>query len=132
MNCSPSAPALKILDAPSLVAVAHSLFGKPTHEFLNAITIITTEALADTGATPIFIIEGVDVVNKHQAKKPLLINMPDGRQMQSTHVCNITIPGLPTILSGHIVPHLTVASLLGIDHYVKPVARYYLMMNIAT
>ncbi len=32
----------------------------------------------------------------------------------STHVCGITIPGLPTILTGHIVPHLTVTSLIGI------------------
>ena len=32
----------------------------------------------------------------------------------STHVCDITIPGLPTILIGHIVPKLTIASLIGI------------------
>jgi hypothetical protein len=29
-------------------------------------------------------------------------------------MCNIIIPGLPTILTGHIVPKLTVASLIGI------------------
>jgi hypothetical protein len=40
--------------------------------------------------------------------------MPDGWQMQSTHICNITIPGLPTILTGHIVLHLAVALLIGI------------------
>jgi hypothetical protein len=40
--------------------------------------------------------------------------MPDGRQMQPTHICDITIPGLPTILMGHIVPHLAVSLLIGI------------------
>jgi hypothetical protein len=58
--------------------------------------------------------EGADVVNKCRASKPLSINMPDGRKMKSTHICNITIPGLPCILTGQIVPHLAVASLMGI------------------
>jgi hypothetical protein len=58
-----------MLDGPSLAALAHSLFGKPTHEILNKITIATTKAIPDTGATSILIMEGIDVVNKHQAKK---------------------------------------------------------------
>jgi hypothetical protein len=49
-----------------------------------------------------------------QTSKPLSINIPNGRKMKSTHICNITIPGLPYILTGHIVPHLIVASLMGI------------------
>ncbi len=32
----------------------------------------------------------------------------------STHVCDYKIPGLPTLLEGHIVPELTVALLIGI------------------
>ena len=32
----------------------------------------------------------------------------------STRICDITIPGLPTVLTGHIVPKLTIASLIGI------------------
>jgi hypothetical protein len=58
--------------------------------------------------------EGTDVVNKTVALRPITINLPDGRKVMSTHVCDITIPGLPTILVGHIVPHLAVASLIGI------------------
>ena len=58
--------------------------------------------------------EGADVINKRTALKPLTINLPDGRQVQSTHICDIAIPGLPTTLTGHIVPDLTVASLFGI------------------
>ena len=99
---------------PSYAAAARSLFGHPSQEYLNAITVTSTQAIADTGATSIFIMEGAKVVNKHRASKPLSINMPDGRKMKSTHICDITIPGLPYVLTGHIVPHLTVASLMGI------------------
>ncbi len=48
------------------------------------------------------------------AKKPLSINLPDGEVLKSTHMCNIIIPGLPTVLTGHIVQGLTMASLVGI------------------
>jgi hypothetical protein len=76
--------------------------------------IATSEAIADTGATSIFIMEGADVKNKRPAIQPLTINLPDGRQIKSTHICDINIPGLPTTLTGHIVPNLTIASLFGI------------------
>jgi hypothetical protein len=58
--------------------------------------------------------EGADVKNKRPAIKPLTINLPDGRQIESTHRCDIDIPGLPTTLTGHIVPNLAIASLFGI------------------
>ena len=81
---------------------------------LNAITIATTHAIADTGATSIFIMDGVDVVNKRPADTPLTINLPDGRKVKSSHVCDIAIPGLLKVLTGHVVPHLAIASLMGI------------------
>ncbi len=99
---------------PSYAVAARSLFGHPLQECLSAITIASTKAIADMGATSIFIMEGTKVINKRHASKPLSINMPDGRKMKSTHICDITIPGLPYVLTGHIVPHLTVASLMGI------------------
>jgi hypothetical protein len=98
----------------SLVGAARHLFGKPTSEHLNAISIATTHAIADTGATSIFIMDGVDVVNKRPAPNPLTINLPDGRKVQSLHVCDITFPGLSRISTGHVVPHLAIASLIGI------------------
>ncbi len=55
------------------------------------------------------------VVTKHLATKALTINMPNGQKVTSTQVCNISIPGLPLTLMGHIVPHLAVASLMGIS-----------------
>jgi hypothetical protein len=45
---------------------------------------------------------------------PPTINLPDGSKVKSTHKCDITIPGLPTVLVGHVVPKLSIASLIGI------------------
>ena len=114
-NCTTIVQSPSPLATPtSLVAAAQHVFGKQTSEYLNAISIATTHAIADTGATSIFIMDGVDVVNKRPAPHPLTINLPDGRKVKSSHVCDITIPGLPLILTGHVVPHLAIASLIGI------------------
>ena len=75
---------------------------------------LSSKLILDTGATAIFIMEGIPVNNKRIATKPLSINLPDGAKVQSTHCCDIAIPGLPTVLTGHIVPSLTIASLIGI------------------
>jgi hypothetical protein len=58
-------------------------------QYLNTLTIATNQAIDDTGATSIFIMEGADVDNKRPATAPLTINFPDGKQVQSTHVCDI-------------------------------------------
>jgi hypothetical protein len=94
--------------------MACSLFSHSLIEYLNAMTIASTHAITDTGATPNFIMDGVDVVNKKVTNKPLTINMPDGWKDKSTHICDITISGLPTVLTGHVVPHLAIALLIGI------------------
>lgn len=78
------------------------------------IGIEESHAILDTGATAIFVMESAPVDNKRVAQQPLTISLPDGTKVKSTHECDITIPGLPTVLTGHIVPSLTVASLIGI------------------
>jgi len=54
------------------------------------------------------------VINKRIATKPLTINLPDGSKIKSSHCCDVTIPGLPIVLTGHIVPSLSIASLIGV------------------
>jgi hypothetical protein len=81
---------------------------------LNLITIATQEAIADTGATSIFVMDGVDVENKRIANKPITINLPDGRTVRLTHVCDFIIPRLPTQTIGHIAPGLAIVSLVGL------------------
>ncbi len=97
----------------------HTSFHTHTPERVNVVMIAPDRAIADTGATSIFIMEGTDVANKRVAVRPLTINLPDGQQIKSTHVCDIQIVGLPTILKGHIVPLLNVASLIGIRPLCK-------------
>ena len=103
----------------TMASAAGKLFGCPTPQHLNALTIATTQAIANTSTTSIFIMEGANVDNKHVSVKPLAINSPDGKQVQSIHMCDIVIPGLLTMLTGHIVPLLTVASLIGIRPLCK-------------
>ncbi len=83
-------------------------------ECANTITIAPTHAIADTGATSIFIMKGTPVKNLRRSSDPITISLPDGSKVTSIHICNISIPGLPTVLTGHIVPGITIASLIGI------------------
>ena len=75
-----------------------------------------THACADTGATSVFVMEELklEMENVQIAVNPLSINLPDGAIVKSTHTCDVVIPGLPTVLTGHIVRGLTMASLIGI------------------
>jgi hypothetical protein len=93
---------------PTLAAAAQHIFGTPTQQYLNAITIATNQAIANIGTTSIFIMDGLDMVNKGVAKNALTINLPDGKQIMSMHICNICILGLPTVLTGHIVSSIKV------------------------
>jgi hypothetical protein len=71
-------------------------------------------AIADTGATLLFLTKGAPCLNKRCTTTPILITLPDGRKIFSLHTCDVAIPGLPTVLTGHIMPDMTTASLLGI------------------
>jgi hypothetical protein len=67
-----------------IAMAARTLFDNPMPQYLNAITIVTNQAIANTGATSTFIMAGADVDNKHLAVKPLTINLLDEKQIQST------------------------------------------------
>jgi hypothetical protein len=69
-------------------------------------SIASNEAIADSGASQIFIMDGTPVHNKQKTT--------DGCWVMSIQMCDIVIPGLPTTLIGHIVPELSIASLFGI------------------
>jgi hypothetical protein len=76
--------------------------------------IPTTHAVADTGAIMVFVLKGTKMKNILPAVTPLVIDLPDGTVVRSTHICDYETPGLPTRLEAHILPDLTVASLIGI------------------
>jgi hypothetical protein len=75
---------------PSLAATVRAMFGNPMPQYLNALTIAANQAIADTGATSIFIMEGADVANKCITTSPLTINLPDGKKIHP-HMCVISI-----------------------------------------
>ena len=78
-------------------------------------SIPITHAVADTGVTSIMIMKKTpNMKNVCLATQPLTINLPDGTMVKSTHIWDLEIPGLSYVLEGHIVPDLTVASLVEI------------------
>jgi hypothetical protein len=78
-----------------------------------------THSVTDTGATSIFILEGTPCKNKRLAENPITISFPDATKVTLMHIHNITIPGFPFMLVGHIVPEMKMASLLGIQVLCK-------------
>jgi hypothetical protein len=66
------------------------------------------------GATQNFVMEGMPIVNRRTTTHPLKVALASGRIVMSTHMCDIHIEGLPTVLTGHIIPNLSIASLFGI------------------
>lgn len=80
----------------------------------TAMAMEPTHAIDDKGGTSVFVMPNTTIQNKRHATKPISIILPDGKKVTSTHICDVTIPGLPTTLTGHILPEMTMASLLGI------------------
>jgi hypothetical protein len=70
-------------------------------------------AVTDTGTTSIFVMKGTPMSNVRLATQPLTTHLPNGTIVKLTHICDVMVPGLPNELEGHIVPGLTVASLVG-------------------
>ena len=80
----------------------------------NMMSFAKTHAVANMGATSLFVMEGLNMSNVQIGTNPLSINLPDGAIVKSMHTCNIIIPGLLTGLTGHIILGLAMASLVGI------------------
>jgi hypothetical protein len=58
--------------------------------------------------------EGTNMINKQCTTYPLKVALAYGRQVMSTHMCNIKIDSLLFALTGHIIPNLSIALLFGI------------------
>jgi hypothetical protein len=75
--------------------------------------------ITNTGATSYFLTKDAPCQNKQLTNSPLSVTLPDGQKIKSTHVCDITIPVLPTIIMGHIMPDMTTTLLFGIKVLCK-------------
>ena len=81
----------------------------------GAIKIAVDEAIADAGATGHFMVPGAPVLDVRPATKPLIIHLPDGETIKSTHTCKLNLPWLPeAATAAHIVPGLAHTSLISI------------------
>ena len=71
--------------------------------------------IADAGTTGHFVLLGTPVNNIKLAEKPLCINLPDGKQIKSTHICQIEISWITEASTrSHILPGLAHTSLIPI------------------
>ena len=58
----------------------------------GGIRIAVDMAVADAGATSHFVLPGAPVINITPTKTPLIITLPDGQTLQSTHTCILDAP----------------------------------------
>jgi hypothetical protein len=81
---------------------------------IRPIEINDAHGIADMGATSVFVKDGVPVANKRLATHPLTVKLSNRHKVQSTHTCDMGVPGLPHPLVGHIIPNLAILLLFGI------------------
>jgi hypothetical protein len=79
-----------------------------------AFRLTTDNAIADSGATQFFVMDGTPILNKRLTTRPLGVSLANGHQVMSTHMCDIRIDGLLFVLTGHIIPDLSITSHFGI------------------
>jgi hypothetical protein len=77
--------------------------------------LCNNHAITNSSATQMFVMEGSNVINKQQTACPLKVASVDGHQVMLTCMCDIHIEGLPFVLTGHIIPTLSIALLFGIQ-----------------
>jgi hypothetical protein len=58
--------------------------------------------------------EGMPIINKRPTMCPLVASLADGSKVTSKHMWDTHINGLPVVLTGHIIPELSITSLFGI------------------
>ena len=77
------------------------------------IKIAINMVIVEAGATAHFAVPGMPVINQKVPTTPLIINLPEGEQLKSTHTCELDIPWLPKAArEAHIVPGLMHTSLI--------------------
>lgn len=76
--------------------------------------------IADSGATSNFCPTNATVTDIQQATTPLLVRIPDGKQLQSSHTCKLDIAGLPEEARiGHIIPGMRGHSLISLTQLCR-------------
>jgi hypothetical protein len=90
-----------------------------TANHAQTLSFMDTHAIANTRANSFFVTGGTPMSNVRDAPNPLTIMLPNWEKVWSTKICNISIPGLPVMLTGHIVPGMSMTLLMGIHILCK-------------
>ena len=79
------------------------------------IKIAIDMAIIDAGAIGHFLLPGTPFKNINPAEKPMCVNLPNGKQIKSTHTYKLVIPWLPEVAKrAYIVLGLAHMSLVSI------------------
>jgi hypothetical protein len=94
-------------------------FALATASLLQTVNIDMTPikawAILDSGATSNFLTTNAPVTNVQPANKPLVVQLPNGAQVQSTHTCLLNLSMLPAAArQAHIIPRLASHSLISV------------------
>jgi hypothetical protein len=73
-------------DEKTIIILNSSANKKGLPKQANALMIKPTHAVANTGATSFFILEGTPCKNKRHSENPITISLPDGTKVTSTHL----------------------------------------------
>jgi hypothetical protein len=72
-------------------------------------------AILDSGCTSNFLSATAPCSNKQEAHVPLIVNMPNGTTIQSSHICDLLLADLPPqARKAHILPGLVHNSLISV------------------
>jgi hypothetical protein len=75
----------------------------------------STSAILDSGTMGHYLITRTPCTDIKPATTPIVVHLPHGHTMQSTHTCNIDLPGLPqTSHQAHLFPALSNHDLLSV------------------
>lgn len=73
----------------------HNSFTSEVCFDMSGIKIGVDYAIAAAGATWHFLLPEASVVNTRETTKPLMIHLPNGDNLTSTHTCDVDILSLP-------------------------------------
>ena len=72
-------------------------------------------AILDSGATSHFLMVNSPAINRRPTASPINVTLPNGEQIQTSDICELDIPTLPTkAREAHIVPGLNSHALVSV------------------
>jgi hypothetical protein len=76
---------------------------------------IAPTAILDSGTTGHYLLLDAPCTNKQPTARPLQVKLPNGHTIESTHTCELHLPGLlPPVRKAHLFPALAGHSLLSV------------------